>query len=180
VHLNLTAVFINDLIIHSFIHSFPLLNNNNKNNSESFKAHGCGWRVNWDRVFDPIMCMHGACERRNYQILKLCILKSYSWTVIQYKTNSVRNTNRGIVVRFLAGKDIVINAKRFGPSDRFWDPSTLISLDNKFLLTLCFWGNSSHFLPYFEALSTSITIKTQNWLRFVRNPQTFIIYLRNM
>jgi len=32
----------------------------------------------------------------------------------------------------------------------------------------------------FESLSTNVTMKTQNWLRFLRNPQTFITYLRNM
>ena len=29
-------------------------------------------------------------------------------------------------------------------------------------------------------LSTNVTMKTQNWLWFLRNPQTFIIYLRNI
>ena len=33
------------------------------------------------------------------------------------------------------------------------------------------------FLINFEALSTNMTKKTQNWLRFLRNPQTFITYL---
>jgi hypothetical protein len=30
------------------------------------------------------------------------------------------------------------------------------------------------------ALSTNMRMKTQNWLLFLRNPQTIIIYLRNM
>jgi len=32
------------------------------------------------------------------------------------------------------------------------------------------------FLFNFEALSTNMTMKNQNWLRFLRNPQTFIIF----
>jgi len=52
-----------------------------------------------------------------------------------------------------------------------------ITLCNKFLVTNYFWGKISHFLLISWRW---VGIWQWNWLRFLRNPQTFIIYLRNM